>query len=340
MSAPMDLPGEKLVIRLWETVEKAFTGWLSPWQTRRTGRAQIDVKRAERLAVAQAEQAIADIRAGRKHYTDDHRLLEGPAPTAELAARGELPWGTLVEAAQGNAILDRMRADVNVRQALLNAEEALENDQQQPPDRAVDEDWLFRWRDSAGKVSSEDLRILWGRVLAGEIKSPGTFSLRTLEFLKNVSQEEAQHIEKLAPFVINGNFVCNEGRAKETLEAEGITLGFLLMLEDLGVVSGIGGHLQHIIRSTGSKEFSVSLVAYDRALLVATDDPSKTVRLKAYAVTSLGSQVLRLGAFRAHTEYLRCVGEAIKRHGGFKVLLARACKDFCVFEPYPEPLER
>ena len=47
-------------------------------------------------------------------------------------------------------------------------------------------------------MSSEELQTLWGRVLAGEIKSPGTFSLRTLEFLKNTSHEEALKIAKLA----------------------------------------------------------------------------------------------------------------------------------------------
>lgn len=319
----MDAPGERLIVRLFDTVEKGFGGLLSPWQTRRRGRAEIDVKRAERLALAQAEQAIADIRAGRKHYTDDHRLLQGPAPTEEASGRGKLALGTLAAGAQRNAVLDRMRADINVRQALLSAEDALEDDQQQPPDRAVDEDWLFRWRDSAGKVSSENLRILWGRVLAGEIKSPGTFSLRTLEFLKNLSQEEALQIEKLAPFVINGNFVCKARGAQRILEAEGIAFGFLLRLQDLGVVSGVAGHLKHIIKSADANEFKASLIAYDRALLVTHDDPKRTLELEACAVTSLGSQVLRLGAFGAHAKYVRSVGEAIKGKAGFKVLMTR-----------------
>ena len=41
----MEFPGEKLVIRLWETVtEKGIGSWLRPWQNRREGRAQIDVQ--------------------------------------------------------------------------------------------------------------------------------------------------------------------------------------------------------------------------------------------------------------------------------------------------------
>ena len=38
-------------------------------------------------------------------------------------------------------------------------------------------------------MSSEELQTLWGRTLAGEIKSPGSYSLRTLDFLKNLSHK-------------------------------------------------------------------------------------------------------------------------------------------------------
>ena len=96
----------------------------------------------------------------------------------------------------------------------------------------VDEDWLFRWRDAASLVSSEELQALWGRVLAGEIKSPGSFSLRTLEFLKNISHEEALTIAKLAPFVIDDNCIF---RNEKLLDSEGITFGFLLKLQNLGI---------------------------------------------------------------------------------------------------------
>ena len=73
-----------------ETVEKGIGGWLSPWQMRRTGRARVDVRRKERLALAQAEQDIESIRSGRKRFTADYQLVDGPAPNDETAPRGEM----------------------------------------------------------------------------------------------------------------------------------------------------------------------------------------------------------------------------------------------------------
>ena len=75
----MEFPGEKLVIRLWETVtEKGIGGLMSPWQARREGWAQADIRRNERLVLAQTERDIEDIRSGRKTLTPDGKLLEPP----------------------------------------------------------------------------------------------------------------------------------------------------------------------------------------------------------------------------------------------------------------------
>ncbi|HEY6367188.1 MAG TPA: hypothetical protein VI585_20595 [Candidatus Binatia bacterium] len=63
----MEFPGERLVIRLWETIaEKGVASLVRPWQIRREGRAQIDIRRAEVVALAQAERDAEDIRSGRK----------------------------------------------------------------------------------------------------------------------------------------------------------------------------------------------------------------------------------------------------------------------------------
>ena len=217
--------------------------------------------------------------------------------------------------------MGQMRAEVNIAKALLGAEADLEDDPQEPPDRRVDEDWLLRWRDSASTVSAAELQDLWGRVLAGEVKSPGTFSLRTLEFLKNLSKEEARRIATLAPFVVDNAFVFKGDSS--LLESEGITLSFLLSLQDLGIIApGATGPSTLTLKSASPNEFMLGLVAYTRVLVVTHQDPHKDIRLDAYRLTSLGQEVLKLGAFAPHDAYIRHLGQTI-RDRDFKVLLAR-----------------
>lgn len=56
--------------------------------------------------------------------------------------------------------------------------------------------------DAAGNIRAEDMRQLWARVLAGEIEHPGSFSLRTVEVLRNMSQAEALAFKNASSLVL------------------------------------------------------------------------------------------------------------------------------------------
>jgi hypothetical protein len=70
------------------------------------------------------------------------------------------------------------------------------------------------------------------------VKSPGRFSLRTLEFLRNLSQAEAKAIERISPFVISDVIFHGD---TPMLEAEGIQFSDLLAMQELGVIAGVDG---------------------------------------------------------------------------------------------------
>ena len=316
----MNYPGEKLLIRLGEAA--AALG--RPWQMRREGRARVDVRREELLMLAQTEQDLKDIRSGCKIVDANYQLVELHEQASPLAI------------VHRNRIAQEIRSEVNVRKALLMAETELEDDPQTPPDRTVDEDWLFRWRDSACMVSSEELQSLWGRVLAGEIKSPGSFSLRTLEFLKNISHEEALSIAKLAPFVLGNQCIFKN---EKILDSEGIDFGFLLGLQNLGITCGVdAGALSRTTSSNKPNKFNELLISHDRVLVVTREDSSKNMTLPIYGLTSLGQQVFKLGSFKSHEIYLRSVGQAICRQG-FNVSLARWVPVTEIAGRYYEPQE-
>ena len=222
----MESPGEKLIIKLWETlVEKGIGSLLLPWQMKREGRARNEVRREELLTIAQIELEVANIRAGRKRFDlpGSVRLIPGPvvAPaTAHIddASRAEptLEIQAVARLALSNSATDAVRGEINTSKAVIFAEDILSNDSQIPPERPIDEDWLFTWRDFAGKVSTEDLQRLWGSILAGEVKSPGSFSIRTLEFLRGLSKSDADQISQLARYVVEGCIIRSQSQHLET----------------------------------------------------------------------------------------------------------------------------
>ena len=58
-------------------------------------------------------------------------------------------------------------------------------------DHEPDHDWTARFFNYIQDVSSEEMQILWARVLAGEVQWPGETSLRTLSILRNLDSRTA-----------------------------------------------------------------------------------------------------------------------------------------------------
>lgn len=91
------------------------------------------------------------------------------------------------------------RAEQRVLAELVRQEENIENilnivaeilqDSKNVSNESVDEDWLTRFFEIAKNISAEDMQFIWGKILAGEIVNPGSFSLRTLEVLRNISRK-------------------------------------------------------------------------------------------------------------------------------------------------------
>ena len=60
-----------------------------------------------------------------------------------------------------------------------------------------DHDWTARFFNEAQDVSSEEIQVLWSRVLAGEVERPGSTSVRTLAILRNLDSSSASLFRKL-----------------------------------------------------------------------------------------------------------------------------------------------
>ena len=314
----MDVPGEKLLIKLWETIaDKGIGSLLKPWQIRREGRAAIGVRREELLTLAQAEVDAAAIRSGQRLLLPDGTLSNQPTGK-EVALLSEQAYEPpllthIEEVADRNTRAESIRREISISKAVIHAEEELAQNPQEPSATKVSDDWLLRWRDCAAGVSSDELQSLWGKVLAGEVKNPGRYSLRILEFLRNLSQDEAKAIEKISPFVVNDVIFRGD---KALLVSEGVSFALLLSLQELNIVSGVEAlGLEISWPSLLQDRFQQVLVSYGRLLLVTHADATRTLKIQIYQLTGLGRQILRLGTFQANDAYLRALGATIKGQG-------------------------
>lgn len=107
----------------------------------------------------------------------------------------------LVTRAQNRFLFQEMKKQQNIESVVSNAYSELKA-VDSVNDTPVEEDWISEFFDCVANVSSEEMQILWGKLLAGEVKRPGSFSLRTLEVFKRLSLGEANIFKEIAPFVL------------------------------------------------------------------------------------------------------------------------------------------
>ena len=119
------------------------------------------------------------------------------------------------------------KKQLNIENVTAFAAEELRNE---PPvtDEPLDEDWTTRFFKIAEEVSNEEMQALWGKILAGEIKQPKTYSLRTLELIRNLSKVEANTFMKIANFAVksgNANYLFKTNDDKLLVNTYSINYG-------------------------------------------------------------------------------------------------------------------
>jgi len=88
-------------------------------------------------------------------------------------------------------------------------------------DSELSQEFINRWRNEARLLSEESLQYVWGRILAEEINTPRTISVRTLDVLKNLSKEEAEYFSEAIDFIIYDSILLdNEDLRKPFISAD------------------------------------------------------------------------------------------------------------------------
>lgn len=145
----------------------------------------------------------------------------------------------------------------------------------------LDPDWATAFYDSAKDSSDEEIQVLWGKILAGEIAHHGKFYKRTLSILKNMESEEAKHFVELVPLLIT----------KETVPEfifqnnEFFQYNDLQTLMDCGIVNSSDG----LYTYTGLDQ--VKLPGFK---LVSKNYDVKELQLEGFALTDAGLQLCQL----------------------------------------------
>ena len=138
------------------------------------------IERMDAEATAKSEARIAIIEAATENVTGNPDL--DPEFVKQVLVQS-IGW-TFEDVANFNKIVGDTTESLlnNPPQEDVNADQSTED---------ISKDWLNEFRGIACKKSSEDAQNLFSKVLAGEIRKPGSFSLRALTTLSDMDQNVA-----------------------------------------------------------------------------------------------------------------------------------------------------
>lgn len=189
------------------------------------------------------------------------------------------------------------------------ATENLENEQT-VSDEKVDDEWTTRFFNYAQDISNEEMQDLWGRILAGEVKRPKSYSLRTLELLRNLSKEEANIFTKISRFAFNaGNsYFLFKGKG-EVLENFDIKFADIALMQELDLLgsSDFANYtfFETKIATKTALTIGKKLIVLDRE----ANSPKKPV--STYLFTSVGKELLGLVSVEPDINYIKMFSKAM-----------------------------
>lgn len=182
------------------------------------------------------------------------------------------------------------------------------------PDQSPDEDWVNRFFSSAQDVNSQEMQQLWGKILAGEIKKPGSYSLRTLDFVRNLTKTEAEVFEnlgRLALRISSGTFVIAAHNKDWLKQNRNIYPSHQFLLGELGIMypTDLAYNAFHEL---GKEE--ETLISDDSLLVVKRGQAKQKIELNIWKFTGVGQELLPLVPKPLDEQYLEMVGKFFLSH--------------------------
>lgn len=182
---------------------------------------------------------------------------------------------------------------------------------EQVSDEPVDEDWATRFFGIVQDVSREEMKVLWSKILAKEIERPSSFSMRTLETLRNLSAKEAELFQKIAPYILHQQdyFIFNDS---DVLKKHDIQYDDIAKLIECGILQSGTMVSKHYYAKTDEDSIS-GIINGEYVFIMNLPRGSKDVIIPVYILTMTGIELFSLIEPKVNLEYIKDLSHYIRK---------------------------
>ena len=171
----------------------------------------------------------------------------------------------------------------------------------------VDEDWITRFFNKASDISTDEMQVIWGKVLAGEIKQPDSYSLRTLDILSNLSKKEAMLFKRVSNYVFTGNNLGLLFSDTKLLEKYGVKYSDLLTLDESRLLKAEKKVINFYASTTNTLHYPPHLIIFHKG------DEKEKISYSSFVLTQSGLEIYGLFTKEPDTQYLQEVVSTLRK---------------------------
>lgn len=295
----MDLSGlTQPITKLIEVIASGFGAMSRPRRIIKESEAQAHKLRVLTDAFMQMQQLPL-----RAEFSDENLHISYPEEVHTASAKD--PETTLSSRAKARLIGQEEKRHQNIESILGETAKTLSEEKEVSPE-PLDEDWIARFFRIAEDISTEQMQTLWGRILAGEVKHPGSFSLRTLDILRNIGYRDAEIFSRVAALRIvastSDTFIINPDNYRYLEESFGVSISDILLLRELGLcVASDALEYKVAVRPGAATLFTFG----STALILNSNQELRLKNLDIIPFTSAGRELAELVSVNPSSAYIR-----------------------------------
>lgn len=159
----------------------------------------------------------------------------------------------------------------------------------------------------AKDASSERLQQVWGRVLAGEIVRPGSFSQHTPRFVAELDKETADSCQRVGRHLVRNWLLKSDNWNEGHRYLVSVDLQRLGMMEGVG----IGGPQQNFVLDTIGK---IGIAGKSWGIPIR-GIPGTKVSFPVFILTRMGQEVMSLLNVADEVQSLREIADIVDKSG-------------------------
>lgn len=180
----------------------------------------------------------------------------------------------------------------------------------------VSQDWMSRFFNSVEDISNEKMQEIWGHILAGEIRSPNTYTYRTLECLRNITQQEAEVFLRVTALALRSSETYFIMMDNDLLNKYNVYFSDVLKLEECGLMNA------QTLSLTLAPSTEQSLIFNSKYIgLIREEKPNaQKIKLSIFAFTGSGIQLMNAIQPECTEQYLfDCLQFIADKHKDFSI---------------------